>query len=75
MSLKDDFLLEQEGDMAGLLGINIVRDKDNSLIMAQTRLIEWILASMEIENYNLEHTPGDKDPLCKDEDRDPGCEN
>ena len=76
LSLKDEFLLEREDDMAGFLGIKIARNKDNdSLTMTQTGLIERILAAMEMEDYNLKYTPTDKDPLHKDQDGDPCCES
>jgi hypothetical protein len=54
LSLKDEFLLEREEDMAGFLGINITRDKNNdSLTITQTRLIERILTAMEMEDCNI----------------------
>ena len=76
LSLKDKFLLEREEDMAGFLGINISRDKaNNSLTMTQTGLIKRILAAMDMEDCNMKYTPAEKDPLCKDMDGDPCCEN
>jgi hypothetical protein len=74
--LKDEFLLEREEDMAGFLGINITRDKNNdSLTLTQTGLIERILTAMEMEDCNTKYTPADKEPLCKDIDGDPCSEN
>ena len=32
LSLKDEFILEREEDMAGLLGINIERDQENNTL-------------------------------------------
>ena len=62
--------------MAGFLGINISRNKDNnSLSMTQTELIERILAVMNMEDYNLKYTSAEKDLLRKDEDGDPCYEN
>jgi hypothetical protein len=76
LSLKDEFLLEKEEDMAGFLGIQIVRDAENHIItMTQTGLIDRILAAMEMENCNMKYTPAEKDPLCKDMDGAPCCEN
>ena len=76
LSLKDEFLLEREEDMAGFLGINISRDANNkSLSMTQTGLIERILTAMDMEDCNLKYTPAEKDPLCKDVDGDPCSES
>ena len=41
-SLKDEFLLEREEDMAGFLGLNISR-KDGTITLTQTGLIDDIL--------------------------------
>ena len=44
LSLKADFFLEKEKDMASFLGLNITRDRENkTLAMTQTGLIERIL--------------------------------
>ena len=76
LNLKYDFLLEREEDMAGFLGINISRDeKNNSLTMTQTGLIERILAAMDMTDCNHKYTPADKDPLCKDVTGAPCCED
>lgn len=65
MSLKDEFLLEREEDIAGFLGIKITCDEhNNSLTMTQTVLIEQILVAMDMEDFNHKYTPADKDPLC-----------
>ena len=76
LSLKDEFLLEREEDMAGFLGIHIISDEhNNSLTMTQTGLIERILAAMDMEDCNHKYTPADKDPLCKDVNGAPCCED
>jgi hypothetical protein len=76
LSLKDEFLLEKEEDMAGFLGIQIVRDAENHTItMTQTGLIDRILVAMEMESCNMKYTLAEKDPLCKDTDGAPCCEN
>ena len=62
--------------MAGFLGIDISRDKENkSLTMTQTGLIERILTAMDMEDCNLKFTPAEKDPLCKDLGGAPCCED
>ena len=49
LSIKDEFLLEKEEDMAGFLGIQIDRDKDNkTLTMTQTGLIDRIIMAMDM---------------------------
>ena len=54
LSLKDEFLLEREEDMAGFLGINISRNtNNNSLSMTQTGLIGRILAAMDTDDFNF----------------------
>lgn len=48
-SLKDEFLLEREEDMAGFLGLQILHDWDTDTIaLSQTGLIDTILDTMEI---------------------------
>ena len=62
--------------MAGFLGINITRDKENkSLTMTQIGLIKIILTAIDIENCNLKYTLADKEPLYKNEGEDPYCED
>ena len=62
--------------MAGFLGINIERDKENNtLTMTQTGLIERILTDMDMDTCNLKYTPVDKYPLCQDEQGSPCCED
>ena len=49
LSLKDEFLLEKEEDMAGFLGIQIESDVDNNtLTMTQSGLIDRILVAMDM---------------------------
>ena len=75
LSLKDEFLLNLEEDMASFLGINIERDKENNtLTMTQTGLIDRILTAMDLETCNPTYTPAEKDPLYKDEEVAPCCE-
>ena len=71
-SLKDEFLLEREEDMAGFLGLNIQRDVDKGTItLLQTGLIEKILIATKLEECNPKFTSADKVPLDKDLDGDP----
>ena len=66
-SLKDDILLEKEDDMAGFLGLSIHRDTLNRTVtLTQEGLIDHILHTMQLEDYNPNFTPADKIPLCKD---------
>ena len=76
LSLKDEFLLEREEDMAGFLEINITRDEhNNSLTVTQIGLIGRILSAMDMEDCNHKYTLADKDPLCKDVDGASCCED
>ena len=47
--LKDTFLLEREEDMAGFLGVNIMRNA-NTITMTQMDLIDQILGVMDMED-------------------------
>ena len=74
-SLKDEFLLEREEDMAGFLGLKITRDVNKGTVtLLQTGLIDKILVATQMEECNLKYTPADKIPLNKDLDGDPCCE-
>ena len=74
LSLKDELLLEKEEDMAGFLGIQLIQDKNNSLIMNQIGLIEMILSAMDMEDCNHKNTPEEKNMLYKDVGGAPCCE-
>ena len=73
LSLKDTFLLEREEDMAGFLGIIIMR-KANTITMTQTGFTNLILGAMNMEDSNPKYTLADKDPLHKDLEGNPCCE-
>ena len=74
-SLKEEFLLEREEDMAGFLGLKITRDiKKGTVTLLQTGLIDKVLAATQLEECNPKYTPADKIPLDKDLDGDPCCE-
>lgn len=75
-SLQDAFILEKEEEMAGFLGIQIVRDSvNNTITMTQNGLIDRILAAMNMEDCNFTYTSVEKDPLCKDEVGTSCCEH
>ena len=75
-SLDDEFILEKEEDVADFLGFQMERDEDNNtLTMTQSGLIDRILVAMDMQGCNLKYAPTEKDPLCKDEDGEPCCEN
>ena len=78
LSLKDNFLLEKEEDMAGFLCINISRSKDGGkeiITMTQTALTDRILQAMDTVDSNIKYTPADKDPLHKNLMGEPCCES
>ena len=75
LSMKNEFLLEREEDLARFLDIQIERNKQNNKItLTQTGLTDRILETMDMKDWNLKYTPADKDPLRKDLDREPCCE-
>ena len=77
LSLRDNFLVEREEDMAVFIGINISRSKDGSkeiITMTHTGLIDRILQAMDMLDSNVKYTPADKDPLHKDLMGEPCCE-
>ena len=62
-SLKDEFLLEKEDDIAGLLGLSIHRDKSNKTVtLTQEGLINFILHAMQLEDCDPNFTPADNIP-------------
>ena len=71
-SLKDEFLLEKETDMAGLLGLDMKHSKDGKTItLTQMGLIDRILKATVIEESNPKYTPVETTPIGKDLDGDP----
>ena len=56
LSLKNEFLLEKESDMAGFLGINIDRGIEGKVILTQTGLIDRILSVTNIKEFNHKYT-------------------
>ena len=72
---KYGFLLEREEDMASFLGLKIDRDKEKGTIAStQTGLIDRIVDAAGMAGLNLKYTPAEKDPLYKDLDGEPCCE-
>ena len=66
-SLKDGFLLEKEDDMAGFLGLSILRDeKDGTVTLTQEGLTDRVITAMNLQEANPNFTPADKVPLSKD---------
>ena len=74
-NLKDECLLEREGDIAGFLGLQIDRDVDSgSVTLTQTDLIKRILVTMDMTEANHKFTLTDKNLLHKDLNGEPCCE-
>ena len=71
-SLKNEFLLEKEEDMAGFLGLDISHSKDGKTItLTQMGLINRILKACGMEDSNPKSTPAEITPIGKDLDGDP----
>ena len=61
--------------MAGFLGLQIQHNKDLGTIpLTQTGLIDKILDDMGMQESNIKYTPAEKQPLHKDLDGSPCCE-
>ena len=74
-SLKDAFLLEQEEDITGFIGLKNTCDTDKGIvILLHIGLIDNILVATQLEEFNIKYTPANKIPLDKDLDGDPCCE-
>jgi Reverse transcriptase (RNA-dependent DNA polymerase) len=70
--LKDnDMDLEVEGEVAGFLGVHIVRDQDDKgITLTQTGLINRIVEAAGITHLPIKHTPASVKSLVKDENGD-----
>jgi len=69
-----DLKLEEESDVAGFLGVLIIRRKDGTLEMTQTGLIDRIIDATGLKGANPKDTPGPHGALPKDEDGEPASE-
>ena len=64
-SLKDEFLIEREENMAGFLALQIQRDETaGTIILTQTGLIYKIVEAMGKEDSNVKYTTEDKKKLA-----------
>lgn len=62
------FELDVEGDFTTFLGVAIDRLPDGRIHMHQSALIDKIITSAKMEDYNPNHTPAPPKPLGKDPD-------
>ena len=65
--MEQEFELKFENDMAGFLGVDIVKHKNDSIEMTQTGLIERALKLCNMEGCDMKKTPSDGAPLVADE--------
>jgi hypothetical protein len=64
--------LEEEGSVAGFLGVHIERnEKDGSIKLTQKGLIKRIIETLNIQHLPIKHTPAAAEPLVLDADGDP----
>ena len=71
-SLKDEFLLKREENMAGFLGLNIQHSTDKKTVtLTQVGLIERILQVTGIDDSNHKLASAETTPLCKDIEGEP----
>jgi hypothetical protein len=63
--------LEEEGSVAGFLGVHIERNKkDGSIKLTQKGLIKRIIETLNIQHLPVKHTPAVAEPLVLDADGD-----
>jgi hypothetical protein len=67
--LREDMLLEKEGDAAGFLAVDLKKE-NGKVIMTQTGLIDRIITSLGLDGaeYHPKATPADHKPLVRDAD-------
>jgi Reverse transcriptase (RNA-dependent DNA polymerase) len=62
-----DIDLEVEGEVAGFLGVHIVRDRQaGTITLTQTGLIKRIIEAVDALHLPVKHTPDSSTPLVKD---------
>lgn len=67
--------LSVEDDVAGFLGILLLKKDDGTIELLQEGLIDRILTVMGLTDASVKHTPADSTPLGKDVDGASCCEN
>jgi hypothetical protein len=71
-SLKSEFTLTEEGELATFLGISVDRNRnDKSFTLTQTGLIDRIIAATGMTDCRGNRTPATQKPLVKDLDGEP----
>ena len=67
--LKDEggLDLEKEDDVAGFLGVSIVRQDDGNILMTQSGLAIKVVEALQISKLPRKFTPADTTPLVKNE--------
>jgi len=70
----DSFLIEEEDDVAGFLGILIIKKTDH-VELTQTGLIQRVLEAMGLQDSSSKETPAEKGCLTKDLDGPPKSES
>jgi len=70
---KEGLLLEEEGDAAGYLGVEMTKTEEGLIEMKQTGLIDRILEALGLDTKYATNkwTPAEGKPLTKDEDGEP----
>eukprot|EP00956_Cyclotella_meneghiniana_P001084 scaffold1265_cov38-Cyclotella_meneghiniana.AAC.11 len=70
---KEGFLLEEEGDAAGYLGVEMTKTEEGLLEMKQTGLIDRVLDALGLDTKyaTSKWTPAEGKPLTKDETGEP----
>jgi hypothetical protein len=68
---KESIDLELESDVAGFLGVLIIKKPDGTIHVIQSGVFQIILTALNMVDYNTKETPVEHDCLSIDKDGDP----
>ena len=63
--------LEKENDVAGFLGVSIVKQEDGNILMTQSGLAIKVIEALQIDKLPRKYTPAETTPLVKNERGEP----
>ena len=59
--------LEKENDVAGFLGVSIVKQEDGNILMTQSGLAIKVIEALQIDKLPRKYTPAETTPLVKND--------
>ena len=68
---KEDMPFEEEDDVAGFLGVHIIRHPDGTIELTQTGLIQRCIDALKIDHLHSKRTPASMTVLGKDPNGEP----